>query len=223
MNQKSVILFASMLCLLLSCSQESETIYSCDKTINEWAKSNLEDIQTMTRSNWLALPDNKKNAAYRAFTPSQKINFWYEKLEEIKSCEWTEDELSHINKVIYFIDSHHDIFSGGALSDVQEDELDKFFYLWTNYAIEDLGWTIETCIAIAGTGKQIPSPKRGPYPFVDGPSEKKDCHCNTGILSDFCGSAGPCFSGNCEELSDGCGWFLRQKCDGRCYHAAIVN
>lgn len=223
MKKRNLYLMALLLSVLYSCTQESTMVYSCDKAANEWAINNLTIIQTMNRSDWLTLPDSKKSAAYRAFSPLQKINFWNEKLNEIKACEWTGKELSHINKVIEYIDTHHEIFLDKSLTDEQEDDLEKFFYLWTKYAEEELGWTIETCVAIAGTGKVIPSPKNGPYPFVDGPSENSGCHCNTGILSDFCGSVGPCLSGGCDELSDGCGWLWRQKCDGKCYNAAIVD
>ena len=81
--KRSFYLFAFVLsCVLNSCTQDAEVVYSCNEEINEWTIENLSMIQEMTRSEWLKLDENKKRAAYRGFTQQQRINFWIEKIEE---------------------------------------------------------------------------------------------------------------------------------------------
>jgi len=40
-----------------------------------------------------------KTAADIAFVPSQKVGFWKEKIEEVKSLDWSKEELLHIQEV----------------------------------------------------------------------------------------------------------------------------
>ncbi len=51
--KKCILLLFSIACYaMISCNQEVNSVYSCDKMVNEWAKSNLEEIQTMSRTDW---------------------------------------------------------------------------------------------------------------------------------------------------------------------------
>ena len=77
MNKKIIIGILSIP-LLISCNQETDFAYSCNETINKWAENNLSSIQNMSKKDWDVLPENKKTAAYRAFTfnqSNQKYNF----------------------------------------------------------------------------------------------------------------------------------------------------
>ena len=99
--KKNVILSCVLLVVLsmISCV-EDEQMYSCNKTINDWAKSNLSEIRSMTMSDWLLIPEvNYQRAAYVAFTPTQKLNFWIEKLNSVLQMDWDEKERKHIKEM----------------------------------------------------------------------------------------------------------------------------
>lgn len=225
MKKKLLFTLAAFIGILFiaSCSEQDEMTYSCDKTVDTWAKSNIAKIQNMNRAAWKALPAEKKRAAYRAFTPQQKITFWKDKFTGVLALNLTEKEREHIKLVYDFIIEHQDFFNNRELTDEENNTLDLFFYKWTTIAQEEFGWDMKLLVAIAASGDDI-NVKRGNNgilysisdPSID--ATKNDCHCNTAILSDFCNvtSQGPCEDVDCVETSDGCGWIWRQSCNGRC-------
>lgn len=223
MKKKCYLLVFLLSCIgFWSCS-EDDNVYSCDATVNSWVKDNMSQIHQMTRADWLRTNVELGIPIYRAFTMEQKENFWKEKFKEIKQLSWTSQELNHIKKVEQFIANHPYVLSGKALTDNQLDEVELFFYKWKSEAIQQLNWKPEVCIAIAGSGYAMKNTK-GEVVLLSSrvadkmsSSAESSCHCNTGMLSDFClNSPGPCESSTCEGSSAGCGWLLVQRCNGRC-------
>lgn len=125
---------------LFSCKTEEPEIYSCDGTVNEWAKENLDNIRTMTRKQWNNLDEDRKRAAYVAFTPEQKIALWNDKIEQVLTLDWSEEERKHIIKVSAFINSHHDLFHKEKITEALENELESFANKWKEEAVKDFGW-----------------------------------------------------------------------------------
>ena len=215
------ILFLIITSITVSCSNNDDIVFSCDESINQWAKDNLSNLRLMTRSAWIQLDNNKKKAAYRAFSQEQKIQFWKDKICEVKSLDWSEKEIKHIEELENFITNNPDIFAGHRLTDAQANKIDSFFYLWQNSAIEKLGWSTGICIAIAGSGDKILNKYEEIYsraiiieePGDDTPPEE-NCHCNQ--TYDFCHPNAWCGESNCNESSSGCGWLLLSSCNGRC-------
>ena len=211
--------------LFFSCEQESDTSYSCNRKINEWAIQNIEVIQQMSRNSWLELADSLKIAAFRAFTPNQKYHFWKEKFQEVKDLDWSEEELEHIVKAETFLDNHR-FFYSMKLTDDQKDELETFFYLWEKESKQKFGWTKTINIGIAGTGYRLVD--------IDGKvdaderqmNSTTDCHCNIKMLSDFCnigGHLGACVKEDCNIGDFGCGWLWLEDCNGICIYTLIYN
>jgi hypothetical protein len=80
---KKLVIFLVVVCSLVSCSKD-DMVYSCDKDADTWTKSNIVEIQQMTRTDWLAIGNyNKQMAAYNAFIPDQKQALWIGKMEEV--------------------------------------------------------------------------------------------------------------------------------------------
>lgn len=224
LNLSVCITFVLMLIVIsFSCSTDDEQLYSCDKKINEWVKGNIPTIRKMNRTQWLQCKSSQSLAIYKAFAPTQKMLFWKEKFKELQELSWTREELSHILKVLKYVNTHPYIFSDDSLTEEQEDELELFFYDWQNMAITELGWTKVLCVAIAGTGYKLKN-KDGEIDLqfsdtvISGPSSpQKDCNCNTSILSDFCNVtlSGTCVKTKCNS-EKGCGWLMLQTCNGEC-------
>ena len=201
-----------LLSLLFTACNHDDIVYSCDESTNNWVIENLPEIKSMTRDDWKMLDVEKQKPAYRAFTQNQRVNFWLEKMKEVKSLGWTEKELQHIGKVEDFISNHQNFFSGERLTDEQSDIYDLFFYTWQLYAINELGWSNRVCISIAGNGQSITdtlgTALKKPYP-------PRNCNCN--VDHDFCEyPVFPCIKGHCESSNIGCSWIWLGECNGLC-------
>lgn len=210
----------------VSCSEE-ETVYSCDEQTNEWVKTNLSVIRNMSRQQWKTLSQIKKIPAYRAFSQVQKLNFWKDKLAETLKLDWTNEEKKHILQLYNFITENPDIFRDGGMSDEMQDKYDLFFYEWTEFAKEKLGWKMNTMVSIAGSGDEMTN-KSG---IVNKKNKSKingfgdfgvvgrfSCNCN--LTYDFCsfpmGGGSTCVDVACDATSIGCGWIFASSCNGSC-------
>ena len=213
-----LLLFA--LFLFMACTQDDESVYSCDETMNNWVKQNMFQIRLMTRSDWKLLEDSKKIPAYRAFSTKQKIDFWHQKFEEVKNLKWTSDELKHIKSAENFLNNHLDFFENRKLTDNQSDELDMFFYSWLQQGMKDFGWSQSVGLAIVASGEVITDTKGGIILKTPSPGNNEEeipnCQCHAGNSFTVCGQYSSCEDVECLSGYDGCGWLLFQECNGRC-------
>lgn len=219
-----IFAFLSGICIS-SCSQE-EMIYSCDESINSWVEENISEIKKMDRAHWLELDSAVRKAAYRAFTPEQKFQFWMDKFNETLTLSWNQEEKTHILKSMDFFQTHRDIFEP-SISDNDKMDLDLFTYTWVNDAQEKLGWDKKVCFAIIASGDIIedcegnlkPLKKSRGYGDLSGDEIKKE-NCNCSTESDWCGVPITNYEDICKEtpckVINGCGTFFVYDCDGRC-------
>lgn len=215
------------LCSFSSCSQD-EVTYSCDKEVNTWVKSNKSKIKRMNRSEWKKLPSHLAKSVYIAFSAKQKMEFWLDKINEVQTLGWSNDEKAHIRKIAKFIIGHPQYFNDELLTDKQLDEIEMFFYIWKTDAIKKWGWSDKLCYAIAGSGLQIKN-RKGDFenqtiyenklgldkynPQFD-PSKPSVPNCNCNQSADFC-MITTCVKSKCSEVK-GCGWLCLQTCNGEC-------
>ncbi|WP_458458061.1 bacteriocin fulvocin C-related protein [Pseudobutyrivibrio sp.] len=224
MNQVIKLLLAlTLMFILCSCSQDEEKAYSCDESINQWVKMNLSEIQTMNRSNWNNLDEIHKIPVYRAFTKNQRIQFWEAKLDELRSLDWSDEELKHIEEAFNFLFSHPDLLEGDLLTDEQSDELHRYCYLWIQKGISEFGWTKETALSIIATGNTVSDTNgsivmKGGIPGGSMPEIEPICNCHLdNILFTLCPLGFEwCEKTQCATLDNGCGLFLIEDCNGKC-------
>lgn len=220
------VLALSLSFVLQSCSEDEE-VYSCNQEINNWVKENKDYIQTLTRSQWVEFDHNVAQAAYIAFTPSQKVEFWKEKIEEVKSLDWSEDELAHIQKAEDFIMANTQYFRNEKLSEEELDDIETFFVKWMKSAEKEFGWTQQTSTAIICTGFKMAdkdgnvilpqSNKRAMSTPAMTMAKESTCNCNKSSLVSCIGDPfGSCEAAKCEETNNGCGIIWVQSCNGRC-------
>lgn len=221
--KKLIFYLAGILCLMLGSCSNTEEYYSCDAETNDWAKQNFNEIRSMKREQWKSLPTElKKKAAFIVFSPEQKLNFWKEKLTETLALDWTETEKKHIQEVYDFVISHPQLFSDEEMSDDLRNEMDLFFYKWTEKAQSEFNWEKETIGYIISNGNEIEMAKSKnnnrtisiKSSTIDPGLSTLDCHCNQKY--DFCGSQDSCEDATCNETSAGCGILLLSSCNGRC-------
>lgn len=224
----SCLLTTLFLLVIVSCTQDNE-VYSCNQEINNWVKENKTYIQTLTRSQWCELRPSVSRPAYIAFTPSQKVRFWKEKIEEVKSLDWSKEELLHIQEVENFIVTNTQYFRNGRLSEKEYDEIETFFVKWIKTGERKYNWTTQTAMAVVCTGYKMLD-KRGNI-FI--PQNNKEimsapimlmtkettCNCNKGSLftcvNDPFGGCEDSKPG-CEETDKGCGFAFLFSCNGTC-------
>ena len=204
---------------LVSCSNEDDLAFSCDKTIDTWAKENLTFIRSMDRNDWKTLTPAKKKAAYIAFTKEQRIAFWKDKLTEVMKLEWSEQERNHIKLVYDFVVEHSDFFGDESLTDEQANITDLFFYKWEEVAQTKFGWDKETIGSIIASGEDVTKMKHQTR-IIDNLYEEayRENNCNCSLKSDWCSVTGTstCEDVACEQTFKGCGTILLYDCTGQC-------
>jgi len=216
------VLLVSM--AMFSCSQDEE-VYSCDKEVDTWVKENLDDIRHMDRSKWLELDERVSRAVYIAFAPEQKQIFWQQKIQEVLSLNWNESEKEHIVAFYETVKSNPDWFDlDTSIREKCFEDFELFKYRWTEYAKEELGWTLSQIASIAYTGNKMID-ESGKIQFKNNGLRLKsdsevDCDCNwttniCGLYYQACGRNGQ-GGVNCREKSPGCGFLLRDECNGLC-------
>ena len=90
--------------IITGCSKYEDEDYSCNKEVNQWAKSNLNEIKKMKVAEWYSINDIVyQKAAYVAFDSNQRKELWLSKLQETLKLDWTNAEKEHISKLIYLI------------------------------------------------------------------------------------------------------------------------
>lgn len=227
-NLKNLILLVGVLSFFMSCSNDAETDYSCDKLINVWVKENISTIRHLDRSDWKQFPPSKGLAIYRAFSKEQKIDFWLAKFEELESLSWNAREREHIRLAKDFVESHSDFFNDSELTEDQENELDIFFYKWMTHAEKELHWDRRIVFAIICSGYSLANTDGDLLVNISSQTSNMDalesltttetipeCNCkHKHVLA--------CFGGpdECQEIdcyqSIGCGWLWLETCTGKC-------
>ena len=210
----SILIIALIAIAVIGC-KKAEEVYACDSVTNEWVKSNLETIRTMNRQDLLQLEPEKQMPAFRAFTPEQRYDCWVDKLEQVKSLEWTEKEFTHIcllaesMKVEWFEDNY---------KKNNLDKIDNFLNQWVNDGIAYFGWTKDELGRMVACLQDVEMEDQNVVlkgPVVGGETgvDKPLCTCST--ISDWC-DFGICSNTDCIKRSWGCGTLLLKECDGRC-------
>lgn len=222
----SLCVVVATILTVISCSKDD--LYSCDPVINQWTKSNLQSIKTMTRSNWVSVGDiSRQRAIYNAFTPEQKINLWKGKIQETLELDWSADERAHLEAVLTFINENPNFFGNKEdLTEQEQDNYDLFFYNWREYAKTTFGWSDKLLYGIIYTPEKI-ADKEGnlaPVPFAannvistreGGSGGTQRCDCQTADDNKYrCPNY--CSTGRSCTVAIGCGYLWVEKCNGLC-------
>jgi hypothetical protein len=209
--------------LLVSCTQD-EVFYSCDEQTDSWIKANIETIQTMSRSDWKEANTTVSIPIYRAFTPTQKLNFWVEKYAELKTLKWSKEELEYIQKAYSYIFDNKIVFDTEERTDTDLDNVNKFFYLWYKEVRAKLGWDNKIIYAVVCTGAEVidttgniitPNNTTTALSSISAASEST-CDCNLSSIATCLATGLSCEKSDCDSTVHGCGWFLVNSCDGIC-------
>ena len=202
------IIFLGVILSVASCGNDEE-FFSCDPEVDTWAKSNITEIQEMSREDFLAIGDLVyQKAAYVAMREEQRNEIWMTKLKDVLQLEgWTREEEQHIESLISFIGKNESLFANSETKH-ERDQFELFMHVWVEYAEEVLGWDRETIFSICGTpdkavrienedgGTKLIVPKVSEFKTaVRSPSTKTrnenggggegfDCMCSQ--VSDFC-------------------------------------
>ena len=216
--------------VIMSVSCQNEAVYSCDPEVDVLVKQNLLKIKKMTRNQWLQVKSIElQRGYYAAFTPSQKLSFWEEKLQEVLTLDWSNEEKMHLVGLYNYIVENPGIFDIECNDEI-EDEWLKFIYSWQETAKSKFKWTLSTLYGIGLSGERMLDihGKLAEKTFAQAsprltPGVEKTCTCSS--LQDFCDPTGQ-FQQRCR--TDGafecnvnpknCGWFWSFDCDGNCGH-----
>lgn len=220
-----IVNLASLLLLfigIISCNNEDEIHYSCDKKVDIWVKDNLKNVQNQSRSEWKNNLEELKIPIFRTFSENRKQQFWIDKINEvILAKQWAPQELNHIRLLLDTIISNRDWFADGGIQN-QSDEVylsyQEFFYNWKTVAEVELNWSAAIILSIAATGNSLMFDNEGNI-IPNWMSTKTkglsggDCQCHDGnVVFTTCS----CGSGKCEDSVHGCGAVWVESCNGIC-------
>ena len=217
-----IVILIVIVCSLASCAKD-ELFYSCDTEVDMWVKSNIAEINNMSRADWLAISDhNLQRAVYAAFTSSQKEALWIGKIEEVLTLDWTEKERQHLQSVLDMISIYSSIF---FTNEPNSEEIDKrviIEYRWEEYARTELGWSDELLYNLIYTPLAMDANKQIDSNIIDTPRLKSriesepyyDCNC---VIDKDCNKiGGTCRTRNCKKIKV-CGTlFNHVDCTGMC-------
>jgi len=235
MNTKYLFGFVMLCITILTSCQKDELLYSCNPTIDKWAKDHLSEIGTMTRAQFLDLGEAYQRAAFNAFPPQQRINLWKEKLEETLQLEWTSSERSHIEALLNMVLKNNTWFENVRSQEVIEHyEIET--YRWNDDAINNLQWDLGTIYAITYTLSTVIK-NNDKVLVVESPLSPSGansiktksesggggiCECHVGnFFSNLnclfkSGFSVICEDDDCWFVPAGCGSLCLQSCDGVC-------
>ena len=121
------------------------------------AKDSIEALNSMSRSEWLAIGDRSKQMdIYDAFTPEKRLDFWMEKVDEVLTLPWSKEEAAHIEALKALLQRNAAVFQDNYSDEVKK-AFDEDLKQWTDKAIKDFKWDSKILSAIAAS----------PYPMLD--------------------------------------------------------
>ena len=208
------ILIIALIAITVTGCKKNEEIYACDPITNAWVKSNLETIRTMNRQDLLQLDMEKQIPAFRAFTPKQRYDCLVDKLEQVKSLEWTDKEFAHICLLTESmqLEWFEDNFRKNNF-----EKINNFLNKWVNDGYVYFGWTKDeigrmvACLYDIDMEDESVVLKTGPSIGI---GISPICTCSK--TSDWCSWGEKCKNIGCDTRSWGCGTLLIFECDGRC-------
>lgn len=230
MNKRILYLFLLLVCVLITgCSKDEyeEEVFSCNEKANVWAKSNLQDIRQMKVAEWYSINNVAyRKAAYVAFKVDQRKELWISKLEATLKLNWTEEEKTHIEKLMSIVKYTPRLFNEKAGVD---DEVDLLLYQWKEYALEQLKWDKELIFAIITTPEKLNANKKLDMELYKSPLVKDNseaggdkqplCNCNHNKSHEWFLCTlwfHKCHIGVCEVRTVGCGDLWLYGCNGMC-------
>lgn len=219
MNLKTIAITILFGMIMSACSSD-EPKYSCNPEIDEWVKEHVDDIRLMTRADWLESDAEYSIPIYRAFTPEQRVNFWREKFQELKTLPWSDGEKNLIKEAESFFESHLNLFESETTTDAQLDEAEVFFYKWSETAQKNYGWSDDMIRSMVVTGDRLVDTKGKIYQNgkTSGNvllSTTESCNCNKDSWF-TCSHHQACDPASCNATNSGCGFMMLYECDGLC-------
>lgn len=218
--KKYIKLFSLVVFLLLFTNcQKNELLYSCDEGLNDWVFDHKEEIKEMNRENWKLLDERVKIPVYRAFNQEQRISFWKEKVKELLTLDWSEEEKQHISLLADFIEKNPNFFALNKKTDEESEKYDIFAYKWVMKAQRDLHWDMKLITAMVANGNLLLDrsgrfERSKTHLNIKRYQEMDNCQCDLDQYIPWCLNG--CQKSPCNQLETGCGFMLAYKCDGMC-------
>ena len=219
---KSLITITTILISLIimsSCSKESDVVYSCDKNVNEFVKSNLRQISDISYDSLISYEIEYQKAIFRSLSIDKKYSLWVEKFNRTLLLEWSTSERGHINELKDSLNVNwYDININQAL----ELQRDNYLNAWRLRGVDNIGFDDRMLYSIAGRIDIIVNPDEpasmmqtehgGSSIGVGDP--QSDCNCSRS--SDWCWGSTDCLQEKCSQTAHGCGTVWTYKCSGNC-------
>ncbi|MGV8945064.1 MAG: bacteriocin fulvocin C-related protein [Lutibacter sp.] len=180
----------------------------------------------MDRIELSKLSNGKQRAAFRTFTPEKRKELWISKLKQIKSLDFSTNEVNHLKFIEKFINKYD-------FSKEMTIEQEKLFNDWFEEGRLKYGWTpyfLVSGFAILNEDAVLnKNDFQNEFPIIStrgiedededdgtgGGGSTDDCDCNWDITCQLSG-LGDCSDNGCRDTTLGCGWLGMQNCTNDC-------
>ncbi len=215
MEKRIAILFLFFISIFITSCERNE-INICDPEINKWINSNIEEVKSHTRSDFLNTDIKYHIALLNTYSPQQLYDVWYGKIEELESLNWNFKiyevlvELRFAMQPEWFDKKDNDASRSDILS-YGESVFDRLVALGLDEIVVS-AMIEQPEVIIDNTGKfedQVYSQIDNYFKSL----ETRTCRCTKDRQ---CMGAGiPCNQSDCVEAR-GCGFLGLVFCDGWC-------
>jgi hypothetical protein len=234
-NLFNVVIFFSL--LFFACSKKSD-YFSCEPSINEWAKKYKNSFHGISREEFAKIPLAYQKAVYRTLTPEEKYLLWKEKLEivlnlpldqnlklqiqglssRINSTTYDRDLMEPLDPSIqlHLTNWENDILANGKMDSV--NFVINFCTLMTAQEIHTMVFKPETVSLKDIPGSDEMKSFKSSQPGGGG-NELPDCSCLYDVYCSVLGGR-ECKDGLCKEVRD-CGVLGTSICNGLCPEETI--
>lgn len=189
-NKYALVLLSTCILLVFnSCSEDDSLMNNLESNVN---MNKIENV--------LTLEGQGQKIAYRMLSENEKLFLWQDKLANLlESIDFNSSQIKYINELRKTLKLEYFYF---------ENQKGKYY---TDYLVEmkKIGYTLFNAKEMAIYFSSLDST----YEKVVQNPPNIHCHCSTS--DDWC-VTGDCYSFYCTSADDGCGWWLREDCNGFC-------
>ncbi len=212
----TVVLAGSVALYFTSCKKE--TIYSCNKGINEYVKENKEQFQNISRDQLAKRGIDTQFAIINCLSPENNVRILKEKLTTLLNDNLVSKvDKNHLQELYNYISP--------KLYEVRKPMEDHFLSEWKRYAENQLGWDKTKMTIYAGTWltrgeiealkmpssvKSRPSTNESSISGGDG-----NCNCAGGYTCETI-LGKKCIENHCDKTNTHCGFLWLEECWGTC-------
>ena len=130
-----------------SCTKEKVKVYSCDKKVDSFVKSNVSRLSSISYDSLISYELEYQKSIFRSLSKERKYELWIEKFNRTLDLSWSENEKIHIRELR---DSLNSNWYDNNISDLAKTKRNNYLNGWRQRGISIVGFSDGILYSIAG-------------------------------------------------------------------------